>query len=135
MKRNIGSSRYLIDGRDCTREKNDCTVRALSIAASIPYEVAWLALTLCGRRKGSGIHREDWIAAYQNAGLCKDEDIIADWNTKPIAGIKISELDNVIVHCQRHIYAIKDGKHSDAMDWNRNPVIQKDIFTIWRIPK
>ncbi len=45
-------------------EKNDCSVRTLSNALEIPYEIAHQKLKDGGRLDKHGMFAEDWIAVY-----------------------------------------------------------------------
>ena len=120
-RRRIDTRDYSIAERPQT--KNDCTVRALHIASGMPYDMAYLAIALCGRRNNSGSRMSDWIRAYQKFGLCLVSDKI---NLK----YDLLPHDNVIILTRGHIVAIKNGVHSDGK-YASNP---KRILIAWRIP-
>ena len=42
-------------------EKNDCTIRALSLSGNIPYEKVHNAFTLIGRKKGHRVYTKKLI--------------------------------------------------------------------------
>ena len=120
---------YGIEGRKPT-ENRDCVVRALTVAANIPYEIAWLATAIKGRRKGCGMYAEDWLPAFKANGLCNDADKL-DYVDIKLLELK-GKLDNVIICIKGHLFAIRNGTHSDGV--GRKPVINKSNFAIaWRI--
>lgn len=51
------------------KDKNDCTVRALANAASIPYTEAHAALKNVGRKEGHGEHLNVYADAYAKYGF------------------------------------------------------------------
>ncbi len=114
-----------VTGRAGINEKNDCTVRALCVAASIPYEFAWLAMAACKRRKGSGACLDSYLPAYQANKLMLDSQKLAAGEAIPT--------DNVIVIVKGHIFAIRNGKHSDATEWMQHPINRKPVIVAWRI--
>jgi hypothetical protein len=54
--------------RTVPRETNDCTVRALTAAANIPYEQAHALMAKHGRKFGKGSYHETQAKAYTEAG-------------------------------------------------------------------
>lgn len=51
------------------QDKNDCTVRALANAASIPYTQAHAYLKASGRKNNHGAHLDEYAGAYMKAGF------------------------------------------------------------------
>jgi len=118
------SNPYDIAGRDANL-KRDCTVRALHIASGIDYELCYIALAHAGRRNNCGARGSHWVKAFQAFNLCLPEHRV---NLTHDA----IPTDNVIVLIPGHIFAIKNGVHSDggyAMFNNR-----KRIEAIYHIP-
>lgn len=54
---------------DPLRERNDCVVRALAIAADLPYMTAHAFCSAQGRKPGGGMYDAPAIAALEAAGL------------------------------------------------------------------
>ena len=110
---------------DRPQTERDCTVRALHIASGADYDMCYLAVALTGRRNNCGARITDWIRAYRKFGLCETKDQI---NLKH----DVFPQDNVIVLIHGHIFAIRNGVHSDGMYWRANN--NKRIRLAWRIP-
>ncbi len=114
---------YGIQGRP-SHLRNDCTVRAMVIATGMDYILCATAIALCGRRNNCGSHMADWVRAFRKFGQCLTENQI---------NLKYEKIEgNVIVMTRGHLYAIKDGIHSDgpyAHSMNNG----KRIRLAWRI--
>lgn len=61
--------RPIATGATFSKEKKDCTVRALANAANFPYHVAHDILEYHGRRPHNGCRCEHWGPAYLNNGF------------------------------------------------------------------
>jgi hypothetical protein len=116
-------SLYGIEGRP-NHLKRDCTVRAMCIATGVDYIICATAIALCGRRNNCGARMTDWIRAYRKFGQCLTENQInLKYETIPN--------DNVIIVIRGHIFAIKNGVHSDGVHAFLNNNVR--IRFAWRI--
>ena len=113
---------YSISDRPQT--SRDCTVRALVIASGIDYDIAYLAIALTGRRNNSGARLSQWVKAYRKFGLCLPCDQIKRGEQLPT--------DNVIVLIYGHVFAIRNGVHSDGQYASLNN--KSRVKLAWRIP-
>ena len=102
----------------------DCVVRAMQVASGLDYDICYLAIALCGRRHNSGVRMSDYIRAYQKVGLCQPGDMInLKYDTFPN--------DNFIVLTRNHIFAVRNGKHSDGAHAEQRVRVRM----AWRIPQ
>ena len=118
-------STYGIEGR-ASHLRRDCTVRALHVASGIDYDMCYLFLAASGRRNNCGAYVSDWLPVYQKLGLCNiDDKLNLTYDSIPH--------DNVIVCIRGHIYAIRNGVHSDGAYAFQSKYRRKIQFA-WRIP-
>lgn len=93
-------------------EKKDCTVRALSLAANIPYERAHEILKELGRKEGHGIRFKDVAQeAFKMAGV--KVKLVKRSGT---ANTVIKTYPTSTLYCLKrgHAFVIKDGKILDT---------------------
>jgi hypothetical protein len=92
-------------------ERNDCTVRAFSTAAQIPYQDAHAAMELAGRRRG---HAVSLIAAVADLSILFDIKSVFNWRNH---GAKITVATFLKRYpkgrylCRKsgHAFAVADG--------------------------
>lgn len=51
--------------RECSIERNDCSVMAISILANVPYEEAYKVCEKLGRKKNQGMYESDILKAFK----------------------------------------------------------------------
>ena len=107
------------------QNSRDCVVRTLHIASGMPYDMCYLAIALCGRRNNCGARLSAWVKAFQKLGLCKPEHLVNRRHEQVPA-------DNVIVLIYGHVFAIKNGVHSDGQYAHLNN--KSRVKLAWRIP-
>lgn len=105
----------------------DCTVRALHIASDMDYDLCLITLAVCGRRKNSGVRFRDWYPAFAKLNLCFPMNRIKD--VKSVLDPRIQ--NNCVVLIPGHVYAIKNGIHSDGQHASAN--IRCRVRMAWRI--
>jgi hypothetical protein len=118
-------STYGIEGR-ASHLKRDCTVRALHVASGIDYDMCYLFLAAAGRKNNCGAYTSDWLPVYRKLGLCQIDDLINLTH-------EVLPCDNVIICIRGHIYAIRNGVHSDG-PYAFQSGLRRNIQFAWRIP-
>ena len=108
-KKRIDKRDYGLDGRPNTAAR-DCTVRTLHVASGLDYDLCAIALAVCGRRKNSGCRLSDWVKVYKTLGLCGNDKVIPHVSSTLDPRLR----DNCIVLMRGHVYAIRNGVHSDG---------------------
>ena len=51
--------------RECSLERSDCSVIAISILANVPYEEAYKVCEKLGRKKNEGMYMKDILKAFK----------------------------------------------------------------------
>lgn len=125
-------------------EKNDCTVRAISLAAGISYAEAHALLAAEGRKQGHGVHfKSMFIPMLARLGFHAQRvnlhEIIATYpgvhsglknvtTHHPARFAKVWPKGTFIMFTARHVLAIKDGVNHD---WTKGRAIRCE--SLWRI--
>lgn len=110
---------YITDGGKSsygfTHEKNDCTVRAVSIAYQISYEEAHAKLKAFGRKDGHGCH---YFAKFMNKNMPTTLAITRGWKEKSLGTInkfcKENPKGRFILRIRGHALAVVDGIVHDS---------------------
>lgn len=116
MKNKISPDSYTIktDGgriaKGFLNEKNDCTVRAYSIASGLSYEIAHSLLTKFGRKPKKGIPFINFIKSEFNDCAY----IIFKEISNPAKFLKEHPTGKYVCQIKRHVFAVIDGKIYDA---------------------
>ena len=134
----MSQSKLFLDSLSAARkigESRDCAVRAVSIAARVPYDVAHSLLSQKGRRPGRGTH--DW----QYLGVLKDLGFSVIDETKKYrnkGGKTVTSLSKLlpsrgvfIIRVRGHVACYRAGEIHDWMDPSR----RNHIRDVWRISK
>ena len=124
-RRNKDTRDYGITGRHQTT--NDCTVRTLHVASGMDYDMCLIALAVAGRRKNSGCRMRDWFRVFQSLGLCKVEHKIKNVTRPTDQDLH----NNCIVMIRGHVFAIRNGVHSDGQYGYLNN--NRRVRMAWRI--
>lgn len=118
------------------KQQNDCTVRAVALAFSIPYDDAYDALAIAGRKSWQGMHFGMWANSdaplhMLNKGL--------KW--KPFPAVKGETRMNPAKFCElhktgtwicrtaKHVTAVIDGVWMDT--FSPNPM--RCIYGAWEV--
>lgn len=96
-------------------ERNDCTVRALSLAANIEYGFAWALLSASGRRSRCGMR--NWSKAYKALGLLENVIKIDGAVSRYYEQELIGKGDRIVL-IRGHIYSVRNGMTSDGFSEN-----------------
>lgn len=112
-----------------SRQKNDCTVRALALARNLPYDEAYDILKAAGRQCSRGFQFPDWLNSQP-------------WATKmPFPAVKGRRRMNLdaftkaypsgvfICRVAKHVFVVRDGVVLDTLE--NSP--DRCIYTAWRI--
>ena len=117
-------------------ERNDCTVKAVSIACQIPYHEAHRYLSKLGRRKGRGWFPNDHNRKGRNvSGYIDNLDSLGFEHEKiSVASRTVSQIErelrsgHYMVHVSGHVLALVDGKVQDWTEGRRHRV--KSVYKI-----
>ena len=109
---------------DLPNEKNDCTVRAYSKAAGIPYLQAHQELTDAGRIPGKGFRVWPF---YEKKGFL--------WYPRPHRRVdnfvlNIARNGNWIVWIRGHVFAVCDGVIHDTRP---SAVLKRHVLGAWQV--
>lgn len=108
-------------------ERNDCSVKAVSIAARVPYNVAHDALAFFGRQNGRGVYMATALEAVKKLGCTFETDKQprqsngSRWTAKTI-GLGYPR-GYFIVEFRGHVAAMINGVVQDWTDGRRHQVI------------
>lgn len=125
-------------GRSASRrpkQKNDCTVRAVTLVYGIPYDDAYDRLKSAGRKSHQGYHFNEWAALDSTIDGKK-----LVWQSFP--GVKGQKRMNPLRFCKDfpegrfivrtagHVFAIIDGVGYDDEDPERD---DRCIYGCWKL--
>jgi hypothetical protein len=130
-------------------ENNDCTVKALAIAANIPYVEAHALLAAKGRKKGQGAFTHQYHQVLRDLGftltLVDTNEIQAKYPRAKTGGYIYKQLTShhmdlypefwndgqvYLLQMAGHVGAVRDGK---IHDWTKGRA--KRIHGVYRITK
>lgn len=122
-------------------ERNDCGVRALAIAANVPYAEAHRALELCGRKPNHGTYSHQAERAFELLTLRSMERVdVHALRTEAAKGryycwptitqfLKAHPKGRYFVCSQRHAFAVVDGV---VHDWSSTTGSRKRIVLAFK---
>jgi len=113
------------------RQKNDCTVRALSIAQQISYDDAYDILAKAGRRSGCRFKFSDWIKEQSWVKKISFPAVKGQRRMNPATFVKQYPKGVFICKVAKHVFTIQDGVVFD--DFEIAP--DRCIYTAWQITK
>jgi hypothetical protein len=96
--------------RTVSRETNDCTVRALMVAANISYDQAHATMAKHGRKFAKGTYHDTQVKAYEEHG----GELRAIFGTTKGARYRANKVENV-----PHVEGITLGKLIDRIPMGR----------------
>lgn len=101
-----------------SKERADCTVRAIAIAAGMAYQEAHDLLEAGGRRHGRRFHFGRWLAMQEKIGAYKWSVVYHRIGAKSVGSLcKKQPEGRYIVSVRSHVFAFVDGAIQDT-----NPV-------------
>lgn len=90
------------------KERADCTVRSLACARGIPYDKAYHALFMAGRRKNKGPHGYNGVMCrHSGSRRCKRSGSLGKF-------VEANPVGRFIVHIRGHALALVDGTVYDT---------------------
>jgi hypothetical protein len=154
-RQKVSHSRAFVEVSDQAKsigERNDCSIRAITLVTGLPYETVLKEATRLGRKKGAGT--PPWISkrTLENLGfnvvIWGNQDIMALINSYPSphnrncrfitthhprrfpkAWAALKE-ERLIMYNFSHMLAVVDG---EVHDWSVNRVLR--MKTIWTVVK
>lgn len=111
------------------RQKNDCTVRALSIARQISYDDAYDILLKAGRKSGCRFKLSDWINKQSWVKKISFPAVKGQRRMNPATFVVQYPKGVFICKVAKHVFTIKDGVVFD--DFEIAP--DRCIYTAWQI--
>lgn len=102
-------------------EDNDCSVRALALAADIPYAEAHAALAACGRKHGEGARGHVVLKAYEMfGGSVEYPQRYNPFTGKATQGPTVAQFmrtvkphERLVVWVNGHVFAVVNGAQHD----------------------
>jgi hypothetical protein len=119
------------------KQKNDCTVRALAIAADLPYDEAYDMLMQSGRKSHRGFNFKGWLKKVGNVVNGYRFTWEAYLATKgqarmnPVRFAKEKASGRYIVRTAKHVNTVIDGVSHDTF----RTYDQRCIYGAWRVEK
>lgn len=118
-----------------SKQRNDCTVRALAIATGIPYDEAYDLLAAAGRKSGSGFNIKKWAptASVNNFGFkwIAFPAVSGQRRMNPMTFCKQYSTRTYIARVAKHVFAVIDGVIYDTHE----PRADCCIYGVWEIIK
>jgi len=117
-------------------ERNDCTVKAVSIACQIPYSEAHTYLGRLGRRRGCGWYEMDhWRGMRHVSGYVDNlHKLGIEYEKVEVRSKTVSQIvreltsGHYLVKVRGHVLALVDGKVEDWTEGRRHHV--KSVYKI-----
>ena len=109
-------------------DKDDCSVRALAVACSVPYAVASVALSVTGRRVKQGTGLDTTIKLH--------EEFLGMTRVRSAEGMDLETFCLVapkgayVVHKKGHAFAVIDGI---VHDWESTTKPSTMVLRVWRV--
>lgn len=112
-----------------SRQKNDCTVRALALARNLEYDIAYDMLAEAGRKCAKGFDIMRWLDGQEWATKIPFPAKKGEPRMNPVEFAKQYPSGKYICRVAKHVYCVVDGV---AMDTHRSRP-NRCIYTAWRI--
>lgn len=101
-------------GQSHPHEQRDCTVRALALAADIPYTKAHMLLKKAGRRDGHRFPFAAWIWGRDNVAHHKITSVLVPEPRTINRALKKARIGRYIIRTKHHVFAVIDGAVYDT---------------------
>lgn len=117
-----------------TGERNDCSVRALSVAARISYERAYGLYAKVGREPNKGTYTRITMALAERCGFTNVRLHPPHSPFKPTLAqfIRLYPKGSYLVHRSGHAFALVDGV---VHDWEYGTGPRTRIHAAWEVSK
>jgi hypothetical protein len=117
-------------------ERNDCTVKAITITTGLPYTAVHAELKKLGRRKGCGTTTDNMVLACRSLGFDMAEVKRGSWSAKTCRTAprdrRLASMGPVILGMARHVAAYNAG---EVLDWSENRTKRiRQVWTVTPIP-
>lgn len=112
------------------RQDNDCTVKALAIAALIPYDYAYDLLKANGRKSHRGFALPRWLDEQTWCDRLSFPAVKGERRMNPATFCQTFTSGRYICRVAKHVFAVIDGVVHDEFE-NRP---DRCIYLAWRIP-
>lgn len=110
-------------------ERNDCAVRALSVAANMPYTDAYALFADAGRQPGCGTY--PWTSAKVFERLGFDQVVVRYERSLTLTQfVKAHPVGRYTVHRRGHAFALIDGV---VHDWSVGSGPRSRVRRAWRV--
>lgn len=114
-----------------SKQKNDCTVRALATTLEITYDEAYSMLAKAGRKSSCKFRISDWLETQPWAEKISFPAVKGEHRMNPVVFTKKFSSGAYICKTAGHVFAVIDGTLYD--DTENRP--DRCIYTAWRISK
>jgi hypothetical protein len=112
------------------REDNDCAVRALAVACTVPYEHARDVLTRVGRPPGWGVTLEMLMAGIEALSCSAVKRKVKARTMHTLCRELRRESGGIIALTRSHVAGFWNG---ECIDWSRDRLLRiTDVFDITR---
>lgn len=112
-----------------SRQRYDCTVRALAMARQLPYDEAYDILAAAGRKCGRGFEFRKWIGTNAWATKISFPARKGEPRMNLATFAEQHPAGTYIVKVAKHVIAVRDGVVYD--DFENAP--DRCVYTAWRI--
>jgi hypothetical protein len=112
-----------------SKQKNDCTVRAIALARNMPYDEAYDMLAEAGRKCAKGFDIMTWLDQHEWATKIPFPAKKGESRMNPVEFAKQFPNGTYICRVAKHVYCVVDGVVFDTHRSRPN----RCIYTAWRI--
>lgn len=112
-----------------SKQKNDCTVRALAIARNLPYDEAYDVLKDAGRKSSRGFDFVKWIETQPWATKIAFPAVKGQRRMTPAQFCRDFPKGTFILRVTKHVFTVKDGVIYDAFE-NRP---DRCVYACWSV--
>lgn len=111
------------------RQKDDCTVRAIAIALTLPYDTAYDMLADAGRKCSKRFHLDEWLKEQTFAHRIAFPAVKGERRMNPAKFCVTYPRGRFICKVAKHVFAVVDGVVNDT---HRNRP-DRCIYVAWEI--
>lgn len=111
------------------KQKNDCTVRALSLATKIPYDEAYDILAKFGRKSGRGTDFVTFAKAQPNMVWNSFPAVKGEKRMNISTFLEKFDTDTYIIRTAKHVSVVIDGVLYD----DRIAYAGRCVYGAWRV--
>jgi hypothetical protein len=111
------------------RQINDCTVRALALTCSLPYDDAYDILKVAGRKSSRGFQFSSWLNAQVWAERISFPAVKGKRRMNPASFVQQFPKGRYICQVAKHVFAVVDGLVIDSFESRPD----RCIYSAWTI--